>query len=87
MNLTPDDLINELDGLAIELRRVGCVMVENPDHPAYVDLEARAMELYGVSHRVESWMDALIRITPPEPPDSDEAEMVALDAHPGWEAA
>ena len=53
-------LIEELDHLAANMRRVAGVMVENPDHPEYEELKAHAAELQGAAYLVESWMMGLM---------------------------
>jgi hypothetical protein len=50
-----DDLIDALDSLVEELRRVAGMMVENPDHPEYQELQDHAIELQEAAHVVENW--------------------------------
>jgi len=57
---THDDLIDALDSLVEELRRVAGMMVANPDHPEYPALTAHAVELQGAAHLVESWQAGLM---------------------------
>jgi hypothetical protein len=59
-----DDLIDALDSLVEELRRVAGMMVANPNHPEHPALMAHAVELHGAAHLVESWISGLLLGTP-----------------------